>query len=154
MTNWSTRKPKKKKVEAEPEEFPDVSNDFFELLRNLTPNMIPSGWPRYRQGGSARNWGTDGTNDYVPAAGFVQIGTYKDEVDPALEIHEVDIPFAMVFSGTPIVQAQGAEPSNPTGWITWRIIAVYRDYFRISWESDAALTSIKIFWLAFGPGAG
>ncbi len=86
MPNWSTRRAAKPKPQ---EDLPDFDEDFLSLLRQIMPqDVIPTGWPLYRRGGSYRHWTTAGQNNYVPT-GFTQIGVYEWEAAADSHVQEL-----------------------------------------------------------------
>ena len=93
--------------------FSDFELDFNDLLKLLFPDTIPSGWPRYRKGGSPRNWDVSGDYNYVDPNGYMQMGVYKDIPEFATNQNQVDIPFTVEFSGRPIVLVTAFELSYP-----------------------------------------
>ena len=153
MSLWSTSKKKKKKPYSV-EEFPDYTDDFIELLQQLIPKAeIPTGWPVYRRGGSARHWEDPSPeNNYVPT-GFVQIGIFwwsGSSADWGSDV--VMLPRGYADSPLCFGTVQGTEPEYIRG--TCMVGAVDEEQIRITWHAASDITRIKIAWLTFGPGVG
>ena len=151
MPTWTTKPPR------EPDEeggFGDFDDDFSKLLDHLQPDTIPTGWPRYRKGGSPRNWDVHGDYNFVDPTGFVQIGVWQDTPEFPTDSNLVNIGFPIRYSGRPIVIAQ-CGPTDPANfnWIRWKVTP-YTYYFDLEWACSNTLNWVKFFWLAFGPGAG
>ena len=134
--------------------FPDFDTDFFSFLKSLIPDTIPTGWPRYRRGGSPRNWATPGVNEYVDPSGFVQIGSERREYDPAVSSGIEDFIFPTPFSGTPIVIATINETSHNHIMVHCHVYNVTKTQFTVEWVVSGSLYFIDLAWIAFGPGAG
>lgn len=153
MSFWSTRKPKKKKPFIS-EEFPDFSDDLMELAQQFQPDAtIPTGWPLYRRGGSARQWEDPSPeNNYVPT-GFVQIGIFWWSGSPADWGSDV-VMLPRGYAGRPLCfgTVQGTEPEYIRG--TCMVGPVDEEQIRITWHANYDITRIKIAWLTFGPGPG
>jgi hypothetical protein len=151
MPTWTT-KPKR-----EPDEeggFGEFDDDFSKLLEHLQPDTIPTGWPRYRKGGSPRNWDVEGDYNFVDPSGFVQIGVYKDTPETPTNENSVFVPYPIRYSGRAIILAQICGEASPGNYISWTIGSIYNHGFYFNWESYNTQAWIKFFWLAFGPGAG
>ena len=133
--------------------FGDFETEYSDLLKLLFPDTKPSGWPRYRKGGSPRNWDVSGDYNYVDPNGYLQMGVYRNLPEFPTGSNVVDIPYTVPFSGRPIVLVQAFETSIYTPWVTWRVRS-FRGWLQLSWESGAVLEWATFFWMAYGPGAG
>ena len=153
MPTWSPKPPRDPDEEGG---FGDFGDDFSKLLEHLQPNTIPTGWPRYRKGGSPRNWDVHGDYNFVDPSGFVQIGIWTDIPEFPTDNNVVEIGFPMRYSGRPIVIAQVGETYTTSygGYkVNWNVTP-YTYYFKLQWQCQYTIDWVKFFWLAFGPGAG
>ena len=146
---WSTKPPSKKVVPAE--DLPDFTQDFLELAKQLTAKTeVPTGWPIYRRGGSARHWTTAGANNYVPN-GFTQIGVAEWNGLSATS-GSVAVTLPRRYSGNPLVVATPLSTTPANTRIDLQASSS-GETLTLSWWSTAGVTEVKIAWLAMGPGA-
>jgi hypothetical protein len=156
MPNWKTRSPKKPKAEPKEEgDFTEFDQEFLSLVQKSLPQgTVPSGWPLYRLGGSARHWTTGGSNRYVPT-GFSQIGVYAWTGDD-YEENDIQIIFPRQFAGKPLVWVSVTDVTPHHRHVVVIAEEIETWVFTLSWVTKTGehITSLKVSWLAMGPGAG
>jgi len=136
-------------------DLPDFGDDFLALLRQMYPDLdgLPTGWPRYRAGGSPRNWDVSGDGHLAVGMGFVQIGFKQIDVVPAGVFGSFSLGFRQAFSGRPLVfcTLYSTDPNNIRVTIRAQGNRADADYY---WWASANIDMFKFQYIAFGPGGG
>ena len=141
-------------------DLPDFTNDFLALLRQMYPDLtgVATGWPRYRRGGSPRNWDVkreEHGGGMAVGNGFVQIG-FEDivgEDPPGGYEGSFHVHFPQAYSGRPLVftSVYSTDPANKKLSLH---VQASRALFDCYWSCGTELDGFKFAWLAFGPGGG
>jgi hypothetical protein len=107
--------------------------------------------PLRRQGGSANNWSTPGTNGYIPASWRIQVGGVTVTVSgSATSIGSATYPTA--FSNIPIVLlACSLDLGGNPGMVSVSSISNSSFDFRIRYPDAPAPFTATVYWLAIGP---
>jgi hypothetical protein len=147
---WSTKPPAK--VKEVPEDIPDFTQDFLTLIKQITKeNAVPTGWPVYRRGGSARHWTTIGANNYVPN-GFTQIGVVEWTGVSATS-GTAPVVFPRAYSGNPLAWINVIDTDADNVNVNATVYGSSSTGFTINWWSTTGVTAVRFSWLAMGPGA-
>lgn len=154
MAFWRTRRRRSVTPPSEKEDLTDFPADFSELSRQLPKEEVeaPTGWPRYRRGGSPRNWTTPGSYRFTGGDGFVQTGVCEWS-GAAASYGSLAVAFPARFAGKPLVFATPISTGGSAARPTLMCAEDDAGGFTLHWWTSAEVTTIKVGWIAFGPGS-
>lgn len=124
-----------------------VSGDL-SATAGITDGQLVNGKVANRQGGSATNWSTSGTNNYVPSASKIQCGAGQTNGSGTLTIT-----FPVAFSDVPLVFITTEFSTPPqTAARAYGNTASGFNVVTFSTGTMAVEPSIWFVWMAIGPG--